>query len=287
MSLGLVLSGGSIRGVSHIGVLKALQEEGIKIEMISGTSAGSIIAGLYACGFYPDEMRILANNVSSRYVDIDYRGIIESLFNLLRKRPIKMSGIILGRRLENLVREVTKGAKLKDAQLPLAIIAVDINKSSIVVFTNKRQRLHRYIDYVYVEDASIAEAIRASVAIPGIFAPKIYKKMRLVDGGIRANVPVDIIRQMGAKKVLAVNLGYSGTPRPEVDNILEISLQALNIMMYHINLDNINSADLVITPEIGDYSSLTDAKKMDYLVECGYIATRKVMPQIKDLLRQI
>lgn len=194
-----------------------------------------------------------------------------------------MSGIVLGHRLENLLVQVTKKAHLKDAGLPLAIIAVDINNTNIVVFTNKKKYLRNLEDYVYVEDTTIASAIRASIAIPGIFAPKMYGNMRLVDGGIRANVPVDIIRQMGATKVLAVNLGYSGTPQPEVDNVLEITMQALNLMLYQINRANIECADLLITPDIRDHS-LTDFNKMDYLVNCGYQAAKKAMPAIKRLI---
>jgi len=269
--------------VAHIGVLKALQEEKIKIDMISGTSAGSIIAGLYACGLNHEEMRILANKVSARYVDVEYPGILGSLFNLLVGRSHYISGLIRGNRIEQLLTSVTKGATLKEARLPLAIIAVDINNTNIVVFTNHRRGLMRRDDYVYVEDARIAEAIRASIAIPGIFTPKLVDKMRLVDGGIRANLPVDIMRQMGAQRVIAVNLGYTGTPQPQVDNALEISMQALNIMMYQINRNSIESADVVIDPVIVNHG-LTDFNKMDYLVECGYKAAREAMPAIKRMM---
>jgi len=285
MAVGLVLSGGGIRGVAHIGVLKALNEEKIRVDLISGTSAGSIIAGLYACGYNPEEMRILANMVSRRYIDIDYLGIIDSLCNVLLHRPFRMSGLIRGNRLESLLLHVTKGARLQDARLSLAIVAVDINNTNIVVFSNCRHSLLRRSDYIYVNDATIAAAIRASIAIPGIFSPKIYKNMRLVDGGIRANLPVEIIRLMGARKVLAVNLVYSGTPQPSVNNAIEISLQALNIMLYEINKSDIQCADIIITPEIGDHA-LTDFNKMDYLVECGYKAAKSAMPRIKRLLQR-
>lgn len=284
MSVGLVLSGGGIRGVAHIGVLKALNEENIKLDMISGTSAGSIIAGLYACGNNPEEMRILANMFSRRYIDVDYTGIFGSMFNLISNRTINLSGVIRGNRLESFLTQATKGASLREARLPLAIIAVDINNTNIVIFTNHRRGLMRRDDYVYIEDAPISTAIRASIAIPGIFSPKLFGEMRLVDGGIRANLPVDIMRQMGARQVIAVNLGYSGTPQPQVDNVLEISMQALNLMLYQINRSNLESADIIITPEILDHR-LTDFTKMNYLVDCGYKATKEAMPYIKKLLR--
>lgn len=283
MSIGLVLSGGGIRGAAHIGVLKALKEENIQINMISGTSAGSIIAGFYAYGFNSEEMRILANKVSRRYIDVDYTGIFDSMFNLLLRRSINMSGVILGNRLESFFSSVTKGARLQEVRIPLAIVAVDINNTNIVIFTNQTRGLMRRDDYVYVSEASIATAIRASIAIPGIFSPKVLGKMRLVDGGVRANLPVEIMRQMGADRVIGVNLGYSGTPQPQVDNVLEISMQAINLMLYQINRSNLESADVLITPEIMDHG-LTDFNKMDYLVDCGYQAGREAMPAIKRLL---
>lgn len=285
MSIGLVLSGGGIRGVAHIGVLKALNEENIHPGMISGTSAGSIIAGLYACGFNPEEMRLLSHMVSRRYIDVNCPGIFSSIVNLFINRPLVLNGIIRGNRLESFLDNVTKSARLQDARLPLAIVAVDINNTNIVIFTNHRRGLMRRDDYVYVEDAPISAAIRASIAIPGIFSPKMLGNMRLVDGGIRANLPVEIMRQMGARHVIAVNLGYTGTPQPEVDNLLEISMQALNLMLYQINRSDLEAADVVVSPEIYDHRQ-TDFTKMDYLVDCGYQAAKQAMPIIRNLLRK-
>lgn len=283
MSLGLVLSGGGVRGSAHIGVLKALHEANIRPNIISGTSAGSIVAALYAYGYSPEEIHIIARRISRKYFDVDYPGIVSSLINIFFSGEPSTSGLIRGDYLENLFHGYTKGAKLKDIKMPLAITAVDINNTNIVIFTSLPNRLLARSDYVFVHEATLSEAIRASIAIPGIFQPKILKKMRLVDGGIRANLPVEITRMMGARKVIAVNLGYSGYAVPAVDDILEISLQSIELMIYQITKASIQSADIIIAPEI-NYVPQGDTSKIDYLVKCGYNTTMKLLPRIKQLL---
>ncbi|MGI6588265.1 MAG: patatin-like phospholipase family protein [Peptococcia bacterium] len=283
MSLGLVLSGGGVRGGAHIGVLQALQEAKIKPAFISGTSAGSIVAGLYAYGYSPQEIKLLAHRINKKYFDIDYFGIISSLVNIFFSGDLSISGLIQGDFLERYFYNLTKGIKLNKIKMPLAITAVDINNTNIVVFTSLPNRLLMRSDYIFVHDVSLAEAIRASISIPGIFKPKIVKKMRLVDGGIRANLPVEITRMMGAQKVIAVNLGYSGNPVPYVDDILEIALQSIDLMIYQITRPSIESADLIISPKI-NYVHQGDLSKIDYIIECGYKATIDLLPRIKQLL---
>ena len=283
MILGLVLSGGGVRGAAHIGVLKALHEEGIKPGVISGTSAGSIVAGLYAYGYTPKEIGIIANKISNNYYDIDYPGILASLVGLFCHGNVYINGLIKGDTLESTFEQLTMGAKLKSAKIPVAITAVDINNTIIVIFASDKRRLWRREDFVYLTDNTFAEAIRASIAIPGIFRPKIISQMRLVDGGIRANLPVEICRHMGAQKVIAVNLGYTGYPVPGVDDIIEISLQSIDIMVYQITKPSMDSADILIQPSINNVKH-SDMSKIDYIIDCGYEATKMALPAIKEIL---
>ena len=283
MLLGLVLSGGGVRGAAHIGVLKALHEAGIRPGVISGTSAGSIVAGLYAYGYTPHEIGIIANRISNNYYDIDYPGILASLVGLFCRGNVYVSGLIKGDILESAFSHLTKGAKLKSAKIPVSITAVDINNTNIVIFASDNRRLWRREDFIYITESTFAEAIRASIAIPGIFRPKIINKMRLVDGGIRANLPVEVCRHMGAQKVIAVNLGYSGYPVPGVDNIIEISLQSIDIMVYQITKPSIDSADILIQPSINNVKH-SDMSKIDYIIDCGYEATKLALPTIKGIL---
>lgn len=283
MSIGLVLSGGGVRGSAHIGVLQALHDAQIKPAFISGTSAGSIVAGLYAYGYSPQEIRLIAKRLSKKIFDIDLMGIISSVVNIFFSGEPTISGLIQGDFLERYLYTLTKGSKICNVSMPLAITAVDINNSNIVVFTSVPNCLLMRNDYVFVHDTTLSEAIRASISLPGIFKPKIVKKMRLVDGGVRANLPVEITKMMGAKKVIAVNLSYNGKPVPYVDNMIEIALQSIDLMVYQITRPSIASADLIITPEI-NYVQQSDFSKVDYLINCGYQATVDLLPRIKKLL---
>jgi len=285
MSLGLVLSGGGVRGAAHIGVLKALTEAGIKPDVLSGTSAGSIVAGLYAYGYTPEEIALIAQRISRKYVDVDYPGIITSLTGLFFHGSISIAGLIKGDMIESTLYKLTRGALLSSAKIPVSLTAVDINNTTLVIFISDHKRRWRREDYIYLSDSTFAEAIRASIAIPGIFRPKIIKKMRLVDGGIRANLPVEICRSMGAERVIAVNLGYTGYPVPGVDNILEISLQTIDIMVYQITKPSMESADILILPPINNVFH-GDMSKIDYIITCGYEATKKALPEIVSLLNK-
>jgi NTE family protein len=288
MNLGLVFSGGGIRGSAHIGVLKALNEASIKPQFISGTSAGSIVAGLYAYGYSPDEISMIAQKISKKYYDVDYPGIFSSLLNLIFSGEPMISGLVRGDYLEILFYRLTKGIIRKDVKIPLAITAVDINNTNVVIFTSLPGGVlcrndSKFNEYKFIYDVALYEAIRASIAIPGIFKPKIIKRMRLVDGGIRANLPVEIVRMMGARKVIAVNLGYSGFPVPQVDNIVEISLQSIDLMIYQITRPSIQSADIIISPNI-NYVKHNDTGRIEEIVKSGYMAAKEAMPYIKELL---
>jgi len=285
MSLGLVLSGGGVRGSAHIGVLLALHEEKIVPGMVAGTSAGSIVAGLYAYGYSPEEIRLVARKIGRNCFDVDYKGILKTVFSLFFGGSILISGLVHGDLLEDMFLRLTKGARLKDAKIPVAITAVDINNTNLVIFTNCGHRLMQHKDCLHLTDAKIADAIRASISIPGIFKPKMIGTMRLVDGGVRANLPVEAIKKMGARKVLAVNLGYSGYPVPGVDDMLEISLQSIELMVYQLTRPGLAMADVVITPSFYDVKQ-SDLDRMDYLIECGYRAAKNEMPTIKRLLER-
>lgn len=311
MKLGLALSGGSLRGMSHIGALQALEEEGIKPQLISGTSAGSIVAGLYASGVSVNEMKKIAQRVNWRVIDINYRGIAQGIFSLVPiiGGSLTLQGIVKGKKLEELFHENTKGKMLHEATLPLAITAVEINTARTVYFVSDRNLFKKRSRTVFISDLPISKAMRASISIPGIFCPVSIEGERnkeecvkcLVDGGLKNNVPVEILREMGADKVIAINLGYSGHLEKDIDNLFEISNQSIDVMMYQITklqnrinntlvLDvnsNINAlllADAVMfNPQIWDVSML-DFHRIPECIERGYRYTKKMIPVIKRAL---
>ncbi len=311
MVLGLALSGGGIRGASHIGALRALEEAGLKPDMVAGSSVGSIVAALYATGVTVDDIeRAFVKNIS--YVlDIDFFGILGALFRLcalFRGKPV-FDGFIKGNKIEKIVHELTRGRVISQTDIPLGITATDINDGTAVAFTPEGLRGKGKRGMVCCSDTLISEAVRSSIAIPIVFKPRVInvrgKKRRLVDGGVVNNLPVSVLQDMGADRIIGINLGYSGQRQDEVDNIIEIGSQTIDIMMYHITKlrnkgenvielkynrpsmvysFNINRETVVINPHIYDVSPF-EIKKMHQCIERGYITVKSRLPDIKRILR--
>jgi len=238
MEFGLALSGGGARGAAHAGVFKALAEEGLAPSFISGTSAGAMVGALYAAGYNPAEIEEIYIENAHRVLDYNFRDFFALLFGLVTKTRVTFDGLIRGARLGRIFQSLLteKGVvNIRDARVPLAVTAVDINSGKLVLFVSRMPQVPAGDKTVYVEDVELWRAVRASTAVPAVFKPEMVDGMRLVDGGVRDNVPAGILRRMGAKKVLAVNLGYAGQQKKDVDNILEITFQSIDVMSYQIS----------------------------------------------------
>lgn len=185
--LGLALGSGSARGLAHIGVLKVFDREGLKIDVIAGTSIGAFIGGAYAVGVTPQEMEDIALSYNI--------GRLLSLADIAKPT----TALVNGRRIEKFIREVVGGKTFADTRIPFACVAVDVANEEEVV----------------LREGDLASAIRASVSTPVIFAPVQRDGRLLVDGGVLNSVPVDVARSMGASTVVAVtNLGIPRSAEP-------------------------------------------------------------------------
>ncbi|MGE4283562.1 MAG: patatin-like phospholipase family protein [Clostridia bacterium] len=316
MKIGVALSGGGIRGAAHIGVLRAFEEAGIPIHMISGTSSGSIVASLYASGYTPREIEriflkfgnediadpdwgktmpfmidlMLFKRSRERehldLIDFDYLGVMVFILNWIFRREGKIDGFIKGDALENIVKKccADKGIIiLSQTVIPLAIPAVDINTAQTVMFTSDKSLFKDTRDTIYIDDAEIWDAVRASAGFPVVFKPKMFRGRRLVDGGVTDNVPTKVLKSMGADKVVAVNLGYSGQSKEEIDNVFEIAAQSIDVMAYHLSKITVADADYVIKPEIYDVK-LLETSRIRECIQRGYIQTNLAMPEIRRKL---
>lgn len=178
--LGLALSGGGARGLAHIGVLKVFEQEGILADCLAGTSMGGVIAAAYAAGMSPNELgrETLA---------------VTRLRHLLSLADPELSGagLLRGDRLLAFFERQLGGRTFADLRLQLALVAVDLNTGREVL----------------LRQGSVAQALRATVSVPGVFAPVEFNGQRLVDGGVLNSVPVDVVRQMGGEVVIAVDVG--------------------------------------------------------------------------------
>ena len=277
--VGLVLSGGGARGLAHVGVLKVLEEQRIPIDAIAGTSMGAVIGGLYASGMTSAEIEALVRtlNWNSAFRDRPPRGDM----NFRRKQddreflvrfPLGVKsgdfrvprGLIQGQRLTQILRRETIAvAGIDDFdRLPTRFraIATDLE-------TGERKVLAR---------GDLAEALRASLSAPGVFAPVELEGRLLVDGGLVENLPVDIAQKMGVDVVIAVDVGFQPVGRRELNSALAVSNQMVTIMIQRETQRQralLGASDLLIEPPLGNLLSM-DFSAVDSTIGHGEAATR-------------
>ncbi len=288
MEFGLALSGGGVRGASHIGVLLALEHEGLFPSYISGTSAGAIVASLYSCGYTPTEIKEIFLSDSYNIIDYNFKGLLKLLVSPVTRKPAKLDGIIRGDKLSKKLAKLFEEKNIyniNQVKLPLAIPSVDVNYGKQTIFVSSLPNTLYPSQIDYLEDISLSKAVRASVSLPMIFCPEMINGKRMIDGGILNNVPAKILRQMGANKVIAVNLGYTGQNEKDVDNLFEIAFQSFDIMAYRISKDLVIFADYVINPKIYDVT-LLETHRLREVIDRGYLACKLQMNEIKAALYQ-
>lgn len=291
--VGLALSGGGVRGAAHIGVLKVLTENGVPVDMVAGTSAGALVAALYACGYKPRELEELVQGLKVGEL-VDFKVTVGELF----KHGVKQlfggksrfwaampNGLVKGDRIERYLAGLLGGRTMKDARLPLAVTAVDIISGDTVFFVTPQEGCRTILNARYFHNALIAEAVRASISVPGVFYPKKLRGMLLVDGAVKNNLPTDILHHMGAQVIIAVDLGYDGEPNNGLKTVADILLQCLDIMNREVTLlKGVQFADVVLRPAVAGIA----AKEKDYLarcVACGAEAAWAALDEIRRAVR--
>lgn len=291
MALGIALSGGGAKGAAHIGVLQALMEENINIDYISGTSSGSIIASLYACGYTPKEMLQFFNMYCNQIGDYD-KLVPFKVMGTVVTGNIALKGLAKGDRLENIINNFFMKKKIFDisqVKMPIAIPTVDINTGEVVYFVNKKiefeQSNRENFDDIptYKFRGNLASIVRASSSFPVVFEPKILDGRVLVDGGVRVNTPISVLKKMGADKVIAISFDKNKRYNDKSMNIISISLKAFDIMSHQVNDEELNRADLIIRPNLPKNISLLDCKKSNLLANLGYRITKEKIKDINNL----
>lgn len=276
MKLGLAMSGGGIKGAAHIGVIQALQEENIKVDIVGGTSIGSIVAALYAMEYTPNEMLKLFNYFSklifknsAMYTDPRGKKLLS----------IQAGGLYSGENIAFAIEEAGKYKnikKLQDLKIPIVIPAVDLRDSEKYVFTNMGK-----INDKYLNKADISIAVRASSSYPAIFAPCIYNKHKFVDGGILDNIPVEEVKKIGADKVIAVRFKLNKTSR--TIGLRSTLNKAIDIMFSKIEGEEVKKADYVIEIDTQDVNPF-DFKQSNKCYKYGYLQAKKEIANIKKMI---
>ncbi len=279
MKLGLALSGGGIRGIAHAGVLKALEENNIKIDAIGGTSSGSLIATLYALGYSPYYIYILFKRYASEITQINAGAILSGLGNFMKNKKIPILGLKTGNSIEKAFDELASRKGIKNVgeitKMPIVIPTVDIGESKEYIFTNNIPKSKKKDKYI--TDISIGKAVRASSSFPAVFYPCEYKKHKFLDGGALDNVPVVEVRKQGVDKVIAVN--FKADDIDESSNMMDVAMRTIDIMGNKISEESLKNSDYILTVRT-DKTGLLDTNKLDSCFEYGY---KTVIDNIKDI----
>ena len=283
MKLGIALSGGGIRGIAHAGVLKALEENNIKIDVIGGTSSGSIISTLYAMGYSPYYIYILFKRYAKDLVNQNSIPRIANIGNLMINKKTQFSGFYSGEEIEKVFNEVAlrKGIKkISDIKMPISIPTVDVLNSKEYIFTNKVPD-SKEDKTKYITDISIGKAIRASSSFPVVFSPCEYKKHKFLDGGILDNIPTLEVRNHGVDKIISVN--FKADDINEQSNIMDIIMRSIDIMGNKVSDENLSSSDMVLTIQT-DKTGLLEVEKLDDCYKYGYRQTINNLDKIINLI---
>ena len=277
MKIGLALSGGGIKGTAHIGAIKAFEENKIKIDAVTGTSIGSIIAALFAMGYNSDQMLDLFNYFAKDIFKAEPKYLVS---NLRTSKRLLGCGVLSGEAIEVLVNEC---AKLKginsilDVKMPIAMPSVDILDGKKYVFTNRKVDNEEQ----YINDISIGKATRASCSFPGLFAPCEYKGHRFVDGGLLDNVPVEELKKLGVDKTIAIKFPPSIEDKPKI--AYDIVFKAIDIMFNDRDDRLISNSDYIINIDIVS-SNVFNVKKIKDCYTKGYIETISYIRKLKEIL---
>lgn len=283
MKLGLALSGGGIRGIAHAGVLKALQDNHITIDVIGGTSAGSMIASLYAIGYDPEEIFHLFKKHAKKVIGMNSMPLLSGIQNVMKIGNKKaITGLKSGEAIEEIYDKIAQQKQvkvLKDIKMPIVIPAVDITESKEYVFTNQMPK-EKVDNSQYILDSTVGKAIRASSSFPAVFSPCRIKTHAFMDGGALDNVPVFEVKKQGADKVIAVK--FDADPIDETSNLMDIVMKTIDIMGNKIAEESLEMSDLVLNVTT-DKVGLLDIEKLDSCYQYGYDCVMQNIDKILNI----
>lgn len=260
--IGLALSSGGTRGLAHIGVIKTLTENNIPIDYISGASAGALIGAYFAV-----------------------HGEINSLEKMLLKNKDEFiplfidfglgSGLVNGDKIDAFLEKIFNNATFEKTKIPFWVIATDLVSGQPSI----------------INSGSVAKAVRGSISVPIVFKPISYDNKLLVDGGLSDPVPVDILKENGAKKVIAVNLYHKNEFVERKFNLSNIALRSTRIALHNLSKISVKNADIVLNPDTSTCLNKTpitkyfDKKNIKKLISIGEKEANISLPQIKSLLK--
>ncbi|MDF0535145.1 patatin-like phospholipase family protein [Shewanella sp. A32] len=286
--IGLVLSGGGAKGAAHVGVLKVLEANHIPVDYIAGTSIGAYVGGMYALGYSADDIEklMMKQNWSSGYSDLIPREQLAYREKQTRDQyniPLNLgirdgevqapSGVLLGQSMSRLYRNTTglvpEYSSFNDLAIPFRAVATDLETSRPVILSS----------------GSLVQAMQASATVPGALQPAVINGKILVDGGIANNMPVDVVKAMGADIVIAVDIGSELVKKNQLNGAVAV-LNQLSTMLTQASTERqkllLTERDILIRPNI-DSLSTTDFSDMPKALHAGEVAAKALLPELRRL----
>jgi NTE family protein len=256
LKVGLALGGGAARGFAHIGVIKALESNGIVPDLVVGTSAGSLVGALYAAGNNGNALQKMA-------IDMDESAISDWSVPFF-SGP---TGMLKGEGLQNYVNRAVQGQPIEKLKIPFGAVATDLKSGQPILFRR----------------GNTGAAVRASSSVPGVFKPVRIGAIDYVDGGLVSPVPASFARKMGADFVIAVNISVQPEVQP-ASGAFEILLQTFAIMGQSLNQYELKQADIVIRPELATMKG-NDFQNRSVAITAGERAALSAMPELRKRLQ--
>lgn len=251
--VGLALGSGGARGFAHLGVIKVLKEEGISIDLIAGSSMGALVASFYGAGLDVDRLYKLSRVFKRKYY-LDF--------------TVPKMGFIAGKRVKELIRIFTHGKMIEELDIPIGIVATDLVSGEKVVF----------------KKGPVAEAVRASIAIPGIFVPEKLDGRLFVDGGVVDRIPVSVAKEMGADIVVAVDVSHVKF-NSDITSIFDVIIQSIDIMQMELVANREVASDVMIRPRVEMYDSKAFTN-IEEIITIGEEEAKKHIDRIKQCIEQ-
>lgn len=284
MKIGIALSGGGIRGIAHAGVLKALKENNIKIDIIGGTSAGGMVASLYAMGIEPEMIHILFKKHAKEIIGANKFPFLSKLLKYSINKKITLTGFNNGESIEKVYNKIAQEQNIKkisQIQMPIVIPTVDIMKPKEYVFTNNIP-VDAEDTSKYIKDITVGKAVRASSSFPAVFMPCKVEEYAFMDGGVLDNVPVEEVKKQGADKVIAVK--FNADPIEKNSNLMDIAMKTIDIMGSKISEQGLEKSNYILNVYT-DRVGLLDIQKLDKCYEYGYKSVIDNLEEIKNAIK--
>ena len=269
---GLCLSGGGIKAAAHIGALKALEEENIKFDCVSGASSGSMIATMYALGYNSNEMLEMLKKYAPKIKYFEWKNILKMILGIIFERQIIIDGLNSGKVIEKIINDICKKHNIQNInqiKMPLLISMVGLQNGIVYIASSKQVRKNFSDKIKYITDMPIRTAVRASCTFPVVMAPCIYDNIQLVDGGVRENLPWKSLKQIGADEVWGIEFDTTFSKNDCCMNLIDVAERFLELQgreLANYEKDGIDKIINIPLKKVG----LLDSSKIDSLYKIGY-----------------